>query len=1470
MQETFRQHVQQLMKDHKRRSLWKRATAVLSAVVLLSTFLSLRNFAIAVTEEKAAEAQISEAVQAALAETASGREDVALVTTEFTPEATAVNSDLPLEGEVAAKLPEEVSSVTGVETAAAPETVSTDGTDTSSVGSADSFPSRGSSEALTTDIVDNPAPLAAAPEAATSMLRMAPAATLLGAPASPMASPTEISSAEPVSLRIYDAFGNPAKNVYTNDLLTVEVTWRIGNTSEIKTAGDHFTIALPTELDFVAGSGSFRLAEAMSDSTATYPAGTSIADYKVSDHTLTVTFTEAGVDLNALNRLTYPSLMDSLKWSSVRLGSARFNRTGSLTPSASIGTKSVGNAYGAVTVADPAGSRLTDVNIKSVKYYNQQGTETTSFGSDDEITIRVAWEALSENRVITDGDWFEIELPEQLSYSGTDRRTTDDNGNVVRSRVMRRESDSKWVLRVDFENIVRGYSKFSSTPAVKAYVGDVVYYGGSASFNAVTRVAGGTASSSTRLTITETGSTTPAGLWRVRTQTKWQLNNGSVVDQYPGYYNYRLTINQKEDYVADYSKVRIAYTHSSGKYVGRQVHLYVIANHGEALVKNPLADAVQRQTSPYDDSKWVRIPGQTVDFVPGDSNFTNVSTNGESNYLDAYCAEMSNLESPGGDYTFTNVENKYNSTTAAKIRRIIATAYPYVSLDQMAQNLGVERSWLNEDIAVTAVQAALWETVDGDYAVNNVRLDITNGTASENAKVRSLIDKIKNFRYGSADSYSFTNGPTVTFSTVGSRIDATVSGAIGPADDVSGFTGTFTNGSSSTNFAINANGTFSATLRNVSRSDLFRLSINGATISAANAYYFRAGNNLYGNGDADAQSLIAGRVYMKPIHLDWEYQEDDKREVRVVKQWKDKNGNVITGWPQGATVEMTLYRQVKGGAVEKVVPVNALQTNPVTLTSSGQAYSWTNLPLTDAKGNVYTYSVVETKVPDGYELVDMIAEGNSDKLTFTAINEEQEEEKTKVKVIKEWRGVPDNKKDDFKAVVQLFARIDKGPNVNNGNGWKTPVLIKDRQDVTNTSGLNVTGTYKVDLTTTTPSYAGGYADTTAELTKGNNWNVTFNDLPKYDAQGNPIQYLIREIAVYDGAGNDISDEFSLTYNPAPQYPFGDGNYYAFVPMEAAEPTVTVTNTAQGTLTVEKKWVNADGLTEWSEVLPGGIKVELSAKRNGQEISALQLAQILGASTTVELNAANNWSHTWDYVYTKNIKYYVKEVGFVNGNADRYVRIDENGKAIPYDEPVEVVYDQENKVFRICLVNKRKPVEVELIKEDKRNPDRKLEGATFALYDWKGNQVLNPSETDGLFKTDANGTVRIGDPKGLHLMISQKTLGEDYIYKYVLIEQEPPAGYIKRNSPLTVTFHVEIDNGNPLLKVDKVDDVSAAADLVTWEGGELKLHIRNEQATYTLPETGGRGTAMPVAIGAILMLMSAGVYILRRKRDTEVI
>ena len=58
-------------------------------------------------------------------------------------------------------------------------------------------------------------------------------------------------------------------------------------------------------------------------------------------------------------------------------------------------------------------------------------------------------------------------------------------------------------------------------------------------------------------------------------------------------------------------------------------------------------------------------------------------------------------------------------------------------------------------------------------------------------------------------------------------------------------------------------------------------------------------------------------------------------------------------------------------------------------------------------------------------------------------------------------------------------------------------MIKDRKDTVTASGLEITGSYKLDTTSYPPIERDGYRYAVVELTAGNNWTATFKNLPKY-------------------------------------------------------------------------------------------------------------------------------------------------------------------------------------------------------------------------------------------------------------------------------------------------------------------------------------------------------------------------------------
>ena len=230
-----------------------------------------------------------------------------------------------------------------------------------------------------------------------------------------------------------------------------------------------------------------------------------------------------------------------------------------------------------------------------------------------------------------------------------------------------------------------------------------------------------------------------------------------------------------------------------------------------------------------------------------------------------------------------------------------------------------------------------------------------------------------------------------------------------------------------------------------------------------------------------------------------------KIDIDVVKVWDVKNtGESI---PTG-DISVKLMQKAGENGTETVYRTGELTSE------NGWKTSFTGLPTHSKTGVEYIYSVEEVDVPTGYIVTGGTVVKEGDKYTAKLTNTIQ---LTELTVNKVWLN---GEAEDGEATVQLVRSVgDEG--------------------------------------------ATAYGDS-VPLNKDNNWQYTFNDLPKYNAAGQEYSYTVKEAEV-----SDYSSNVSAVSNNK----------------------VTVTNTELTEVKVSKTWVNVVGKT-----LPGSIEVKLLANK----------------------------------------------------------------------------------------------------------------------------------------------------------------------------------------------------------------------------------------------------------------------------------
>lgn len=188
-----------------------------------------------------------------------------------------------------------------------------------------------------------------------------------------------------------------------------------------------------------------------------------------------------------------------------------------------------------------------------------------------------------------------------------------------------------------------------------------------------------------------------------------------------------------------------------------------------------------------------------------------------------------------------------------------------------------------------------------------------------------------------------------------------------------------------------------------------------------------------------------------------------------------------------------------------------------------------------------------------------------------------------------------------------------------------------------------------------------------------------------------------------------------------------------------------------------------------------------------------------------------------------------------------------------DNTVHITYGDDNSIESGKVLVDVNTFSFDLVKTDANN--KLLAGAGFKLYT---DEECTDAKEVKLVKIDEN-TYRVAktDEEGVAIItnannpITVKGLGNG---TYYLKETTTPTGY----NPLPEAKRIEI-NG---------DNIATDMEGTVWESEDGGVHIINNSGSV-LPETGGMGTTLFIAIGSIVVLIT-GVVLVARKRMSKYI
>lgn len=506
---------------------------------------------------------------------------------------------------------------------------------------------------------------------------------------------------------------------------------------------------------------------------------------------------------------------------------------------------------------------------------------------------------------------------------------------------------------------------------------------------------------------------------------------------------------------------------------------------------------------------------------------------------------------------------------------------------------------------------------------------------------------------------------------------------------------------------------------------------------------------------------------------------------RVIKNWI---GDTASDRP--VSIKVQLYQN--STAYGDVVELNE---------GNGWSYMWSQLPEKGADGIEYTYTAVETEIPDGYYCSDS---GH--------LNENGEWEITNSKI----------ERTDVSAEKRWAAGTDPAQSI-------TLQLLADGKPY----GNEVT------------------------LSSANGWFYKWDNLPVYTAENAPdgekIVYTVTEtnalgykVTVNTADASDAKKAWTVASTPE------SGKTYLFVSSDGA---------LAGSGSSQLKWLDVssqlsdgslpEGAALWTYsggTLQNGDGYYLYLQSSGSWLSRTYTYILSSSGTSISFNSGGNIyaSGGLSSRYLSGISDGSGTTTTSSSSAVSFTLYEQTDTSADWGNTHFIVTNEKAPDTLSVCINKYS------ITGSRDNP-MPISGAELALYRKEESDTVIPNTnvTGTLIASWTSGSVESGD----EVRIEALTDGT-----YYLVETQAPVGHYGLNSP--IIFVVDTSAGTiTVTRYQGFEDLQG--ELTEGENG-FDLPVYN-QATYTLPETGGTGTFWITAGGLVLISVSLLIGCVMRRR-----